>query len=105
MRYSADKLYKRFRSDSLQPRRSRAEVKEIALEELRKRRLSRKVKVRVSNPYSAPRAKAQYMSKGNVIKLHPINRFVTKTDLRDTVRHEIARYRDEQRGTHRAKEY
>lgn len=103
--YSADKLHKRLRSNPRQPRRSRAELKEIALEELRRRGLSRRIKVKIANPYGAPRARAQYIRRGNIIKLHPINRFCLKDDIRKTVRHEITRYNDEIKGTSRAKEY
>jgi len=105
MTYSADTLYKRLKSNPRQPRRSKAELKDIALEELRKQGLSRHIRVKVANPYGAPRARAQYVRKGNIIKLHPINRFCYKDDIRRTMKHEITRYRDEQRGTRRAKEF
>ena len=105
MKHSVDRLHKKLKRNPRQPRRTRAALKEIGLQELRKQGLSRRVTVKIANPYGHPRARAQYIPKGNIIKLHPINQFATKTDVRRTMKHEITRFRDEQRGTRRAKEY
>jgi len=105
MSYCVDRHYKRLKRNPRQPRRTKKAVKEIGLQELRKQGLSKRVTIKIANPYGAPRARAEYMPHGNIIKLHPINRFATKADLRGTVRHEITRFRDEQRGTRKAKEF
>ena len=94
----------RLMSDPDQPRRSLREVKEIALQELRKQGLSRIIDVKVTNDISCPFGRAEYIRNGNKMLLHPINRFATMNDIRQTVRHEISRYRDETRPD-RTKEY
>ena len=97
MSYSVAKHYKMLLSNPNQPRRYLADVKKIALEELRLQGLIKKVKVKVTRNISEPDARAEYIRIGNIMKLHPINRFALMSDLRGTVRHEISRYRDETR--------
>lgn len=104
MNYSVERHYERLMRNPHQPRRSVKEVRGVALDELRKRGLSRRIKVRVTKTISHPQARAEYIRRGNIMKLHPINRFALKGDLRQTVQHEISRFRDESRPD-RTKEY
>jgi len=92
-----DVQYNVWRANPDQKRRSLAETKQLALDEIRKAGLSRRITVRMTSNLSAPDARAEYIQKGNIILLHPINRFATASDLRSTIRHEISRYRDETR--------
>jgi len=97
MSYSVAKHYKMLLANENQPRRSLSDIKKTALEELRLLGLTKKIDVKVTKTISEPDARAEYIRNGNIMKLHPINRFATMNDLRDTVRHEISRYRDETR--------
>ena len=99
-----DIQYNVWNNNPNQNRRSLEETKRIALDELRKHGLSRVIKVRITNRLGAPDARAEYIRKGNVVLLHPINRFATASDLRATIRHEISRWKDESRPD-RTKEY